>query len=81
LGTGGAIRQALRLLNEPFFVLYGDSYLPCDYAEIQTHFDQQAQPTLMTVYRNQGNGYQQRGMVDGQILCYDKQNFSAHGIY
>src|SRR5580700_700881 len=27
LGTGGAIRQALPLLGETFFVLYGDSYL------------------------------------------------------
>src|SRR6478672_6215239 len=31
LGTGGALRQALPLLGEEFFVLYGDSYLPIDY--------------------------------------------------
>src|SRR5580692_10432961 len=30
LGTAGAIRKALPLLAEQFFVLYGDSYLPCD---------------------------------------------------
>src|SRR5690349_17983844 len=28
LGTAGAIRKALPLLPEQFFVLYGDSYLP-----------------------------------------------------
>src|SRR5437868_1985160 len=28
-GTGGAIRNALKLLDENFFVLYGDSYLTC----------------------------------------------------
>src|SRR5690349_5057670 len=28
LGTGGAVRKALPMLGEKFFVLYGDSYLP-----------------------------------------------------
>ena len=28
-GTAGAIRRALPLLGEAFFVLYGDSYLEC----------------------------------------------------
>src|SRR5512147_1658810 len=32
LGTGGALRQARSLLGDAFFVLYGDSYLECDYA-------------------------------------------------
>src|SRR5206468_3250476 len=32
LGTGGALQQALPLLGEKFFVLYGDSYLPIDFA-------------------------------------------------
>src|SRR5262245_47905780 len=31
LGTGGALRKALPLLSGSFFVLYGDSYLTCDY--------------------------------------------------
>src|SRR5580700_2575048 len=31
LGTAGALRAALPLLGEAFFVVYGDSYLPCDY--------------------------------------------------
>ena len=74
LGTGGAIRQVLNLLSEPFFVLYGDSYLPCDYADIQAHFDHHAQPGLMTVYRNRGKWDTSNvEMVDGQILCYNKK--------
>src|SRR5262245_45541388 len=36
LGTAGALKQALPLLGEAFFVLYGDSYLPCDYRAVQT---------------------------------------------
>ena len=54
LGTGGAIRQALGFLSGPFYVLYGDSYLPCNYADIQAHFDQHDKHGLMTVHRNRG---------------------------
>lgn len=32
-GTAGAIKNALPQLGEAFFVMYGDSYLPCDYAD------------------------------------------------
>jgi D-sedoheptulose 7-phosphate isomerase len=75
LGTGGAIRQALPLLNGPFFVLYGDSYLPCDYADVQAHFDRHRQPGLMTVYRNHGKWDTSNvEMQDDRILCYDKKN-------
>jgi NDP-sugar pyrophosphorylase family protein len=75
LGTGGAVRQALSLLNGPFFVLYGDSYLPCDYADIQAHFDRHVQPGLMTIHRNQGKwDISNVEAVDGQILCYNKKN-------
>jgi NDP-sugar pyrophosphorylase family protein len=38
LGTGGAIKRALPLLGGEFFVLYGDSYLPVDYAPIADFF-------------------------------------------
>lgn len=75
LGTGGAVRRALDLLDGPFFVLYGDSYLPCDYAEIQAFFDCSSQPGLMTVYRNQNLwDVSNVELKDGQIVRYDKIN-------
>ncbi len=75
LGTGGAIRQALGLLNGPFFVLYGDSYLPCNYVEIQAYFDHYSKPGLMTVYHNHGKWDASNvEMAGGQILAYDKKN-------
>lgn len=78
LGTGGAIRNALPLLKDPFFVLYGDSYLPCDYENIQAHFQRHQLPGLMTVYRNHGKWDTSNvEMVDGQILQYDKKNHSS----
>ena len=35
LGTGGAIKKALPLLSKDFFVLYGDSFLPIDYKDVE----------------------------------------------
>ena len=35
LGTGGAVKRALPLLHDRFFVLYGDSYLPIDFRPVE----------------------------------------------
>jgi NDP-sugar pyrophosphorylase family protein len=53
LGTGGALKQALPMLGERFFILYGDSYLPIDFAKVQTTFINSGQLGLMTILRNQ----------------------------
>ena len=34
LGTGGALKRALPALGDRFFVMYGDSYLPTNYAKV-----------------------------------------------
>ena len=74
LGTGGAIRKALPLLGTPFFVLYGDSYLPCDYADIQAYFSARDQPALMTVFHNLGKWDSSNvEIADGRIVQYDKK--------
>jgi len=52
LGTGGALQQALPLLSEVFFVLYGDSFLPIDFAAVQRAFVAAQRPALMTVLKN-----------------------------
>jgi NDP-sugar pyrophosphorylase family protein len=75
LGTAGAIHHALPLLNGPFFVLYGDSYLPCDYDDIQGYFDRERRLGLMTIYRNHGKWDASNvEMRNSEILCYDKKN-------
>src|SRR5262249_15852004 len=38
LGTGGALRRALPSLGDAFLVLYGDSYLPCDFRAVEAAF-------------------------------------------
>jgi NDP-sugar pyrophosphorylase family protein len=74
LGTAGAIRQALPLLGESFFVQYGDSYLDCDYASIQEEHRRSGKKALMTVYCNE-NLYDKSNVEfrGGRILAYDKK--------
>jgi NDP-sugar pyrophosphorylase family protein len=73
LGTAGAIRRALPYLRETFFVLYGDSYLPCDYAQVGVAFENSGKLGLMTVYRNQGQFDSSNvEYTGGRIVRYDK---------
>jgi N-acetyl-alpha-D-muramate 1-phosphate uridylyltransferase len=73
LGTGGALRRALPLLGPQFFVLYGDSYLRCDYNAIERAYHASGKLGLMTVYENDGR-YDASNVqyVGGRILKYDK---------
>ena len=78
LGTAGAIRQALPLLSEDFFVLYGDSYLPCDYSAVARAFLRSGKRGLMTVFRNEGSfDTSNVEFRDGRILRYDKKMATA----
>jgi MurNAc alpha-1-phosphate uridylyltransferase len=75
LGTAGAIKKALPLLDDQFFVLYGDSYLPCCYEQVQDTFIQSGKPGLMTVFHNQGQWDKSNVEYShGEILVYDKQH-------
>ncbi|HXR78236.1 MAG TPA: nucleotidyltransferase family protein [Bryobacteraceae bacterium] len=74
LGTAGAIRRALPYLREIFFVLYGDSYLPCDYAQVAVAFEASGKQGLMTVYRNKGQFDSSNvEYAGGRIVRYDKR--------
>lgn len=75
LGTGGALRNALPLLGEVFLLVYGDTYLECDYAAVERTFLESGKTGLMTVFRNTGK-WDRSNVVyrDGRIVNYDKQN-------
>jgi NDP-sugar pyrophosphorylase family protein len=74
LGTGGAIKRALPMLGQEFFVLYGDSYLPIEYRPIAEFFRKSGKLGCMTVYHNEGR-YDTSNVVfaDGEIKVYDKK--------
>ncbi|OGV25985.1 MAG: nucleotidyl transferase [Legionellales bacterium RIFCSPHIGHO2_12_FULL_37_14] len=52
LGTGGALLKALPTLGEEFFVLYGDSFLPINYANVLQAFKESNKLALLTVMKN-----------------------------
>jgi NDP-sugar pyrophosphorylase family protein len=75
LGTAGALKRALPLLGEAFAVVYGDSYLTCDYAAAERSFLESGKLGLMTVYRNEGQWDTSNvEYADGRIVAYDKVN-------
>ncbi len=77
LGTGGALRKAMPLLGKRFFVLYGDSYLPCNYKAVETAFRSSGKKGLMTVFHNDGAWDTSNvEFRDGQILAYEKRRLS-----
>jgi NDP-sugar pyrophosphorylase family protein len=74
MGTGGALRRALPMLGDAFFVLYGDSYLDVAFGPIERTFRQQRQPALMTVFRNEGRWDTSNVLFDGaRIVAHDKR--------
>jgi len=78
LGTGGAIQRALRELGDAFLVLYGDSYLDCDYQAVSRAFLESRKDGLMTVCRNDDHWDRSNVLfADGRIVRYDKQHRTA----
>lgn len=78
LGTGGAIRRAIPMLGDRFFVLYGDSYLDCDYAAVESAFLASGAPGLMTVFRNDDRWDRSNVVFEnGRIAAYDKRRRTA----
>lgn len=78
VGTGGAVRRALPLAGPAFFVMYGDSYLRCDFRDVEARFVASGAPGLMTVYRNEDRF--DRSNVEyeqGRIVRYDKVHRTA----
>jgi len=75
LGTGGALKQALPLLGPSFFVLYGDSFLPVEFAPVEKAYFESDKPALMTVLNN-GDRWDKSNVIfsDGILLEYNKIN-------
>lgn len=74
-GTAGALRLARDqgALDENFFVIYGDSFLPVEFTPIWRAFQTSGQPALMTVLRNEGRWDRSNAIYrPGSIVLYDK---------
>jgi N-acetyl-alpha-D-muramate 1-phosphate uridylyltransferase len=75
LGTASALRRALPKLGDAFFVIYGDSYLPCNYRAAQDTFLRSGKQALITVFRNDGHwDASNLEFCGGRIVAYDKHH-------
>jgi N-acetyl-alpha-D-muramate 1-phosphate uridylyltransferase len=82
LGTGGAIKNAARYLDDDFFILYGDSFLPVEFNPIYNKFKHNKLPALMTILENNNQWDKSNVIFDGkQINLYDKKNYTDQMNY
>lgn len=73
LGTGGAIKKALPLLGDNFFVLYGDTYLPIKFDNVQEFYLSNFFLSLMTVFKNNRQFDKSNVLYkNNQLIKYDK---------
>lgn len=75
LGPAGALKRAEKLLQNRFFVTYGDAYLRAPYREIMETFGFSRKLALMSVYRNENRFGKSDVVVEGgAVIRYDKKN-------
>ena len=80
-GTGGALRHALPLLGETFFMLYGDSYLDVPAAPIYQAFLASKKPALMSVLHNRDQWDASNVIFDAGMVCaHDKSVRGQPGV-
>ncbi len=82
LGTGGALKKAENLLEDEFFVMYGDSYLILDYQDIADYFHNFDKQGLMVVYKNY-NQFDKSNLIveNGLVKLYDKEGVNSKIVY
>ena len=75
LGTGGAIKKALMLLGNNFYILYGDTYLKINFSEIEDLFFRKSFPALMTIYKNKNIFDKSNVFYNSGIIYEYNKNF------
>lgn len=78
LGPAGALKKAEPLLEERFFVTYGDAYLRTDYGAMMEALAQSGRLAVMAVYENRNRyGRSDVEVSGGRVVRYDKSGTGA----
>jgi MurNAc alpha-1-phosphate uridylyltransferase len=82
LGTGGAIKAAIPLLGNNFFIYYGDSYLPIDFKSIEKAYISSNKLGLMTVLKNE-NKWDKSNVIyqNDALIEYNKEEIKPNMNY
>jgi len=82
LGTGGAIKKALPILGDHFFILYGDTFLPIRFDIVEQAYLSSNLLSLMTILKNNGQWDKSNVLYkDNRLIEYNKKNPSAEMNY
>ena len=74
LGTGGAIKKAIDLLGDTFYIMYGDSFLTIEMSLVESAFMQCKKPALMVVFKNQNKIEPSNvNMLGSDVIEYNKK--------
>ena len=85
LGTAGALRRAADLLADQFLLIYGDSYLPIEYARVLEQLERSRAVGLVVAYDNRLGDTSVRNNLqigdDGYVLRYSKDSPEEEGLH
>ena len=86
LGTGGAIRNCLKYLENNFIVQYGDTILDLNYSDLYNHHLKEEKEMTLTILpvsmTNEKPNILCNYLDNGQLNClYDKNNFKTNGNF
>lgn len=76
MGTGSALKKAAKYLEETFFLIFGDTYFPISYNDLNKWYREHPVTGTIAVYNNRDNQYISNVSL-GQnhiILGYNKRN-------
>ena len=82
LGTGGAIKAAIPLLGNNFFIFYGDSFLPIDFKAVEKAYLSSNKMGLMTVLKNE-NQWDKSNVIyqNDSLIEYNKEEIKSNMNY
>ena len=82
LGPIGAVKNAEKLLDDEFFIMYGDSYLSIDFQDVYKFFKNHDKPALMVVYKNMDK-YDKSNLIikDNLAIGYGEKQRNSEMIY
>lgn len=80
LGTGGALKNASWLLEDVFFLLFGDTYFPISYQELQAYHLSQPVAGTITVYNNKNKRYVANISLHKNNLIWKYNKYNSEGM-
>ena len=73
LGTGGAVKNIIKRIDSPSFVMYGDSFLRINLLDVRNSYNENLGP-LIVIYKNDDRYDKSNVYFDGDNIIYNKTN-------